>query len=199
MRLLRVLQEREFERVGDSTTLKVDVRVIAATNHDLAERVRQGKFREDLYYRLHVIKLLLPPLRERMDDLPPLISHFIERFAGTFRKTITGISDEALKVLQRHNWPGNVRELQHVLEHACVLTRSNQVDLESLPHDLTSQLRQPDNLNQTAVPAATLAAPPTPSGPISLQEALTRAGGNKSKAAKLLGISRRTIYRQLGQ
>ena len=197
MRLLRVLQEREFERVGDATTIKVDVRVITATNHDLAERVRQGKFREDLYYRLNVIKLLLPPLRERKGDLEPLIDHFIERFAASFHKTISGISNQALEVLQRHSWPGNVRELQHVLEHACVLTRSNQVDLESLPHDLAAQPHQPASPQQTAAAAAAPAAVPTTSCPISIQEALAKAGGNKSKAAKLLGISRRTIYRQL--
>jgi len=199
MRLLRVLQEREFERVGDSTTVKVDVRVIAATNHDLAERVRQGKFREDLYYRLNVIKLLLPPLRERMDDLLPLINHFIERFAASFHKTIAGITDEALEVLQQHSWPGNVRELQHVLEHACVLTRTNQVDLESLPHDLTSQPRHPSGTQQPVTVSVAPATSPTTSCPVSIQEALIKAGGNKSKAAKLLGISRRTIYRQLDQ
>lgn len=194
MRLLRVLQEREFERVGDSTTIKVDVRVIAATNHDLAERVRQGKFREDLYYRLNVIKLLLPPLRERMDDLLPLVQHFIERFAATFHKTINGIEDEALAVLRAHSWPGNVRELQHVLEHACVLTRSTLIDLESLPHDLTSQQRQaPHQPPEPPVAGQSVAA----ACPASIQEALIKAGGNKSKAAKLLGISRRTIYRQL--
>ena len=199
MRLLRVLQEREFERVGDTATIKVDVRVITATNHDLAERVRQGKFREDLYYRLNVIKLLLPPLRERKGDLEPLIDHFIERFAASFHKTISGISNQALEVLQRHSWPGNVRELQHVLEHACVLTRSNQVDLESLPHDLVAQPPQTASPQQTAAAAATPAAAPASNCPVSIQEALAKAGGNKSKAAKLLGISRRTIYRQLDQ
>ncbi len=198
MRLLRVLQEREFERVGDTTTIKVDVRVIAATNHNLTERVRQGKFREDLYYRLNVIKLLLPPLRERMDDLPLLIQHFIERFAATFTKTISGISDEALEVLQRHSWPGNVRELQHVLEHACVLARSDLLDLESLPHDLTSGPQPTTSRQQQATPAAAPAAAALPNCPLSIQDALIKAGGNKAKAARLLGISRRTIYRQLG-
>ena len=194
MRLLRVLQEREFERVGDATTIKVDVRVIAATNHDLAERVREGKFREDLYYRLHVIKMVLPPLRERMHDLPLLIQHFLERFAATFNKTITGISDEALAVLSSHSWPGNVRELQHVLEHACVLTRSHLVDLESLPHDLTAHR----NLTATT-PLPRPDHPATAPTPLNIQDALQRAGGNKAKAARLLGISRRTIYRQLDQ
>lgn len=193
MRLLRVLQEREFERVGDSTTIKVDVRVIAATNQDLAERVRLGKFREDLYYRLNVVKLSLPPLRERMEDLPMLIEHFLERFATSFRKPISGLSDAALSVLQGHSWPGNVRELQHVLEHACVLTRSDIIESDSLPLDLNlaSAVLPPLIITPSAVASES----PHSSLTRRIEEALVKSGGNKSKAAQLLGISRRTIYR----
>lgn len=193
MRLLRVLQEREFERVGDSTTIKVDVRVLAATHQDLTELVRQGKFREDLYYRLHVIKLSVPPLRERMEDLPLLIELFLERYSLLFRKTISGISDAAMALLRAHTWPGNVRELQHVLEHACVLSCSSLIDTDLLPLDLTTP-----QARQLPPESAAAGAEPLPSSLAGqIAEALIKSGGNKSKAAHLLGISRRTIYRHL--
>jgi PAS domain S-box-containing protein len=193
MRLLRVLQEQEFERVGDSTTIKVDVRVLAATHQDLAELVRQGKFREDLFYRLHVIKLSVPPLRERMEDLPLLIDCFLERYALLFNKTISGVSDAALALLRAHSWPGNVRELQHLLEHAAVLTRSSLIDTDLLPLDLTTP-----QVRQLPPESAAAGAEPSPSSLAGqIAEALIKSGGNKSKAAHLLGISRRTIYRHL--
>lgn len=192
MRLLRVLQEREFERVGDSTTIRVDVRIIAATNKILAEQVRRGLFREDLYYRLNVIKMILPPLRERMDDLLPLTRHFIERYAASFRKSITGISNSALAVLQAHTWPGNVRELQHVLEHACILTHSGLIETDNLPHDLNQQQHRTQPFR-----SVTVYAPPAALTPQTIREALIKCSGNKSKAAQLLGINRRTIYRHL--
>lgn len=193
IRLLRVLQEREFEQVGDSTTIKVDVRVLAATHQDLTELVRQGKFREDLYYRLHVIKLSVPPLRERMEDLPLLIELFLERYSLLFRKTISGISDAAMALLRAHTWPGNVRELQHVLEHACVLSCSSLIDTDLLPLDLTTP-----QARQLPPESAAAGAEPLPSSLAGqIAEALIKSGGNKSKAAHLLGISRRTIYRHL--
>ncbi len=193
IRLLRVLQEREFEQVGDSTTIKVDVRVLAATHQDLAELVRQGKFREDLYYRLHVIKLSVPPLRERMEDLPLLVDSFLERYALLFRKTISGVSDAAMALLQSYSWPGNVRELQHLLEHAAVLARTSLIDTDLLPLDLTTpQVRQ-----IAPEPAAVTVEPPPSLLTAQIAEALIKSGGNKSKAAHLLGISRRTIYRHL--
>lgn len=193
MRLLRVLQEHEFERVGDSTTIKVNVRVIAATNQDLTERVRQGKFREDLYYRLNVIKLTLPPLRERMDDLQLLIQHFLEHFAVTLQKPLMSISPDALAKLQSHKWPGNVRELQHVLEHTCVLAGSGHITSENLLLDLTVCQNQHHSTEQTSAHSHT-----TVSLSSKIKNALLKSGGNKTKAAKLLGINRRTIYRHLG-
>ncbi|CAH2031239.1 sigma-54-dependent Fis family transcriptional regulator [Trichlorobacter ammonificans] len=189
MRLLRVLQEREFERVGDSTPLTVDVRVIAATNQDLLEQVRQGRFREDLYYRLNVVKLALPPLRDRMDDLEHLVIHFTERYAAAFSKPVSGISDAALHLFRSWHWPGNVRELQHVVEHAVILCRSERIDLCDLPQDLLHP--QPLHFRPPSTP------PPLSAPPLSIHEAIRRCNGNKAKAARLLGISRRTLYRHL--
>lgn len=193
MRLLRVLQEREFERVGDSTSMKVDVRVIAATNQDLMERVRQGRFREDLYYRLNVVKMAIPPLRERMEDVTHLVAHFIEQYAKAFMKPITGISDAALNLFETWHWPGNVRELQHVIEHAVILCNADKINLDDLPHDLL-------NHRTTPQPRPVSPANPSPtSQPLSIAEAIARCNGNKTDAARLLGISRRTLYRHLEQ
>lgn len=191
MRLLRVLQEREFEPVGDSTPVKVDVRVISATNSDLWERVKQGRFREDLYYRLNVVKMTLPPLREHMDDLSLLVAHFLEKFSTAFSKPVTGVSSEVMQLFMALDWPGNVRELQHVIEHATILCSSNQIECDDLPQDLLrhslpapSPLLQSKSLHPSAFP-------------ITIQEAIARCNGNKSDAARLLGISRRTLYRHL--
>lgn len=186
MRLLRVLQEREFERVGDSTPVKVDVRVIAATNRDLLERVKQGRFREDLYYRLNVVKMTLPPLRERRDDLSLLVAHFLEKFSTAFSKPVAGVSSEVMQLFMTLDWPGNVRELQHVVEHATILCRSSQIECADLPQDLF-QHPAPESL--PPLPASAL--------PMSIQEAIIRCNGNKTDAARLLGISRRTLYRHL--
>ncbi len=191
MRLLRVLQEREFERVGDSTSIKVDVRVIAATNSDLLERVKQGRFREDLYYRLNVVKMTLPPLRERRDDLSLLVAHFLEKFSTAFSKPVAGVSSEVMQLFMTLDWPGNVRELQHVIEHATILCSSSQVECDDLPQDLFHHsLPTPSPLLQSsALHASTV--------PMTIQEAITRCNGNKTDAARLLGISRRTLYRHL--
>lgn len=191
MRLLRVLQEREFERVGDSTPIKVDVRVIAATNRDLMERVKQGHFREDLYYRLNVVKIPLPPLRERMEDMTHLVTHFVDKYAVSFVKPITGVSTKVMQLFMNLPWPGNVRELQHVIEHAAILCSSDKIDIEDLPNDLLNHriVSQP----QPVSPANTS----TTSSPLSIAEAIARCNGNKTEAARLLGISRRTLYRHL--
>jgi transcriptional regulator with PAS, ATPase and Fis domain len=189
MRLLRVLQEHEFERVGDSTTRKVDVRVIAATNQDLSEQVRQGKFRQDLYYRINVVRLELPPLRERTDDLPQLAAHFLDIFNEKFGKSIRLLSDDVMNLFLRHPWPGNVRELEHAIEHACIICRSDVITVADLPQEFNVA---PDN-NQTL----STAIPQSSTAQLTLEEALIMADGNKSRAARLLGISRRTVYRHL--
>ena len=135
-KLLRVLQERKFERVGGGQSIDVDVRVIAATNRSLKQMVKQGKFREDLYYRLNVVKIDLPPLRERTEDIPLLATHFAEKYASG--EPPKKLSAPAMEVLLNHDWPGNIRELENVMERACVTTRGHQIEVESLPTELTS-------------------------------------------------------------
>jgi PAS domain S-box-containing protein len=136
-KLLRVLQEREFEKVGGEKTIKVDVRIIAATNKDLKEDAARGRFREDLFYRLNVVEIRLPPLRERMDDLPLLVAHFIEKYNQQTNKGITNLSTEAMSILSHYPWPGNVRELEHVIEHAFVRCDKTSILAKHLPHNVT--------------------------------------------------------------
>jgi transcriptional regulator with PAS, ATPase and Fis domain len=192
MRLLRVLQESEFERVGDSTPIKVDVRIVAATNQNLTDKVSQGLFRQDLYYRLNVVRLLLPALNERMDDLELLIEHFIARYNAKLQRSVQCVSDDVLNVFRSHHWPGNVRELEHAIEHACILCKTGIIAVHDLPQDLLDavELQAP-----SSAPKPDFSEPLN--GGLSLEEALARSNGNKSHAARLLGISRRTIYRHL--
>lgn len=191
MRLLRVLQEGEFERVGDSTPIKVDVRFIAATNQSLPEKVAQGMFRQDLYYRLNVVCLDLPPLRERRDDLELLVAHFITKFNGKLATSVRAVSDDAMNIIRAGRWPGNVRELEHAIEHACLLCKSTVIAADDLPQELHSGSpafgAQLKNL-PSGLPAA---------AKLSCADALAAAGGNKTRAARLLGVSRMTLYRKL--
>ena len=193
MRLLRVLQESEFERVGESVPIKVDVRIIAATNQNLAEMVSQGKFRQDLYYRLNVVCMILPSLKERADDLEQLIAHFIAKFNDKFGKDICDVSDDVMELLRSHTWPGNVRELEHALEHAAILCKADIITLQNLPQGLINSV-------QGLLKTGSVNSNPsqTTQKNLTLEEALAVAGGNKSRAAELLGISRRTLYRHLG-
>jgi len=188
MRLLRVLQEQEFERVGDSSPVKVDVRVIAATNQNLAEKVKLGTFRHDLYYRLNVVRLIVPPLRERSDDIPLLTEHFLEKFSLKFKKPLSAVSNEVMKLLMRHSWPGNVRQLEHTIEHAAILCHSDVVSVQELPADFINSVR-----NEWPEEACVS----VQDQKMTYEEALEKAGGNKAKAARMLGVSRCTIYRKL--
>jgi two-component system, NtrC family, response regulator HydG len=187
LKLLRVLQDKTFERVGDSATYQVDVRVIAATNVNLKQKVGSGEFREDLYYRLKVLEVALPPLRERREDIPLLVQHFITSFNQSYRKSIEGVSQDALKVLMTFLWPGNVRELQHAIEHAFVLCPGPTVTLEHLPAELRDYA--PSEMPATA-PRPKIAALEE----ADIRRALEKTGWNKAKAARLLGISRPTLY-----
>jgi two-component system response regulator HydG len=190
MKLLRVLQEKEVERVGDTESLKIDVRVIACTNKDLKEKVARGEFREDLYYRLKVVEVVLPPLRDRLEDLPLLIDHFRRVFNERFSKKIVDISKEVLSIFMNYHWPGNVRELEHVMEHAFVLCRGDAITRNDLPADLRNPARA-EKPTAKGIPEAGNRSPQR------IQEALIRTGGNKAKAARLLGIGRQTIYRKI--
>ena len=205
LRLLRFLQESTFYPVGQDTPLHVDVRVITATNVDLKEKVRSGAFREDLYFRLRVIDIILPPLRERGDDILLLADHFIARIAPKVGKTINGLSDQARQLLLQHRWPGNVRELEHVIERACVLCPGPTISTDHLPLDLTSLPRPAEQpAFADSGPAPPVFAQPEPVAPATtlsradrIVAALRTAGGNKAKAARLLGIDRTTLYRKI--
>jgi len=189
VKLLRVLQEREFERVGGEETLPVDVRVLAATTKELVREIREGRFREDLYYRLHILPILVPPLRERREDIPKLAAHFLNRLARELKKPGLHLSREATERLMAYRWPGNVRELENVLERAVVLAGGNEIDAEALAFMLIEPQRTgmpEDALNLEEALAAFERR--------RLQEALQVAGGNKAKAARILGLKETTLY-----
>src|SRR5208283_602469 len=159
MKLLRVLQQREFERVGGTETLKVDVRIVAATNRDLAGEVKAGKFREDLYYRLNVVTVTLPPLRHRKGDIPALVSHFLDRYCKAYNKDIDGLAPGTLNALLAHSWPGNVRELENVIERGVVLAKGRQLSTDDLPailHGPRPAASPVDGERPGLVPGATL-------------------------------------------
>lgn len=184
-KLLRVIQERTFERVGGSREIRADVRVLAATNRDLEKDVRDGRFREDLYYRLHVFPVQLPPLRERNDAIPLLTDYFVERFGRQIGKRVQGVSPEALTILQSYRWPGNIRELQNVIERAVILCRG-AISVADLPATLLAcdsdaqELGTLKDLEREAILSA-----------------LEKTGGNRRRAAEELGLSRRTLQYRL--
>ena len=191
VKLLRVLQEGEIERLGGTRTIKVDCRIVAATNRDLQAEVAAGRFREDLFYRLNVIALRLPPLRERPDDVPLLAHHFLQTYARKNNKTIVGIDPDALEMLQAYSWPGNVRELENVLERAVVLARQDRVRADDLPQKVRTR----------GGPVRTITVSiGTPLDEVEqrlVNETLRLTKGDKRLAAQLLGIATRTIYRKL--
>ncbi len=190
-KLLRVLQEGEFDRLGGTRTLKVDVRLVVATHADLATLVQQKRFREDLFYRLNVITIQLPSLRERREDIPLLAQNFLGRFATKNGKTITGFTDEAMDLLQSHAWPGNVRELENVIERAVVLTRGSMISPADLPETLAGEDQAARHL------VISIGTPLEEVEDRLIEETLRYARGDKTLAAKLLGIATRTIYRRM--
>ena len=187
-KLLRFLQESEFERVGGEQTISVDVRVISATNKNLKEAVKRGKFREDLYYRLNVIPVHLPPLRERKIDIPLLSEHFLQEARQRYSKKNLKISSKAMSLMLDYRWPGNVRELQNAIQYAIVKSNNRLISADDLP----LELRDLENICARRGPSRKLDAE-------SVRSALERTGGNKVKAAKLLGVGRATLYRFLGE
>jgi two-component system response regulator HydG len=191
VKLLRVLQEGEFERVGGSQTLKVDVRVIAATNVDLEAAVAKGKFRKDLYYRLNVITLAIPPLRDRQEDIPLLALHFLDKFCLENNRAIMGIAPEAMAALKSHYWPGNVRELQNVVERAVALCQGNMVEVADLPDEVRQHSPEDD---QISIPVG---ASMEEIERLAIIQTLKKTGGDKELTARLLGIGLATLYRRL--
>jgi transcriptional regulator with PAS, ATPase and Fis domain len=190
-KLLRAIQEREINRIGSSKAIKVDVRILAATNEDLADAIRKGKFREDLFYRLSVVPIHLPPLRERKEDIPLLVDHFLEKYNKRAKKSISGISPRALKAMKEYDWPGNIRELENTIERAVVLARSDGIDLEDLMYH--------------GISAGATALGSIPGNLQTLEsmekeyiKAVLRAyQGNRTRAAEVLGIDRKTLWAKI--
>ncbi|HUK34931.1 MAG TPA: sigma-54 dependent transcriptional regulator [Vicinamibacterales bacterium] len=203
VKLLRVLQERKFRRVGGLDEMQADIRVIAATNQDLSKLVAEGRFREDLFYRINVIGIHLPPLRERREDIPLLAEHFLAKYSEQMEKSITGLSNEALDALQRHDWPGNIRELENTIERAVALEATPSILVDSLPPSVRSETGHTTSVPMSAAPVSgDLGLPPEGFDLEAhvqqiergyLAEALKRAGGVQVKAAELLGMSFRSF------
>lgn len=192
VKLLRILQEETFERLGSNKTVKVDVRIITATNKDLAAMVKQGQFREDLYWRLNVISLQLPSLKERREDIPNLVQHFINRFSRKNGKEMKGLESKAMEILLGYEWPGNVRELENVIERSVVLDRDGIIGADDLPADILSE--SIPAMESVTIPLGT---PMEEVERILMEETLKRTKGDKGLASKLLGISTRTLYRKM--
>lgn len=188
MRLLRVLQEREYVPLGGTRSIKTNVRVIAATNKDIDKMAKEGTFRQDLYYRINVVKIVLPPLRERREDLPLLVEYFIDRFNRMRGKDIAGISEEALVVFIQHDWPGNIRELENAIEHASILCTSGLIHIEHLPESLV-----PADLEDIPPAGKTLAEMEARY----ILHALRRNHGKKIATARELGIDKTTLWRKM--
>lgn len=210
LRLLRFLQEKTFYPVGSDQPIQVDVRVIAATNADLKKKVQDGSFREDLYFRLRVVDIMLPALRERKEDIDLLLSYFLEKFNNEHARHITGFTDQAIEAIKNYRWTGNVREFEHVIERACVLCQTNTISTDELPIELIAE--QPSPAQSAPVPEPK---PDTETIPVTMPTtdatdyinvstekdaiitALKRTAGNKAKAARLLHIDRSTLYRKI--
>jgi DNA-binding NtrC family response regulator len=193
IKLLRVLQERQITRLGGTETINVDVRVITATNRDLEKAIDDRKFREDLYYRLNVIPIVLPPLRERKDDIPILIDHFVRKFSIENKLPPPGVSDEALDLCLKHNWPGNIRELENAMENAIVLGEGTTIQPEHLPFGLIKKQRSSGNASFLTRVGSNYKERIEAAEKAILMQAIDDAGGNKSEAAKALDISLRTM------
>ena len=183
VKLLRVLQEREFQRIGSNETIKTDIRIVAATNRDLAAYVRDGRFREDLYYRLNVIAMHLPALKDREGDVPLLVNRYVREFGGK------SVSPEAMKLMEAYQWPGNVRELRNVVERMCVMSQTGDIGVDDVP----------DEVKGIGVQAISTAGTLEETEKAKIAAVLKEVGGNRTEAARRLGISRRTIYRKVAE
>ena len=194
VKLLRVLETKSFERVGGINTVKVDTRVLAATNRDLEEMVNNGEFREDLYYRLNVINIKVPPLRDRKEDIPLLVKYYIDQFASENEKNIEGITEESLNVLTSYDWKGNIRELKNCIERMVVLSRSELLDIANIPINIRNAVGDDGNI---PLNFSTTGLDLQGNEKMLIIQALKESNGNRTHAAKKLGISRRTLHRKL--
>jgi transcriptional regulator with PAS, ATPase and Fis domain len=192
VKLLRVLQEKEYEPLGSIRPKKTDVRVIAATNKDLSKLVNEGKFRDDLYYRLNVVKIDLPPLSQRREDIPLLIDAFIRKFNAKMSKHISGVSERALRLLLRYDYPGNVRELENIIEHAFVLCGGDRIDIDCLPREITEG--QMGTVPSSPMEEASLF---DQAEAEVIEKTLKKYAGDRSKTADELGIGRTTLWRKI--
>ena len=196
-KLLRVLQQKEIQRVGSEAVLPVDARIVAATNRDLADDVATGRFREDLYYRLNVMPLNVPPLRERRDDIPLLADHFRRRYADKNRKTVKGFTPLAMDMLIRYDWPGNVRELENAVERAVILLTGEHITEKHLPLGITARFADAEDLPPAMTPATPGEQSLETIEKAAIQATLKATDGNKSESARRLGISRKTLHNKL--
>ena len=195
VKLLRVLQEREFMPLGGVVPVPADVRILAATNRDLATEVGHGRFRQDLFFRLNIVRIQLPPLRTRMEDVPLLVDNFIKKFNALQGRRITGISEPAMAQLLRHDYPGNVRELENAIEHGFVICGGSVIELQDLPPHIRGEAVVP--AGETAESAATSIGPLQDAEAAAIRAALAQHGGKRSQAARELGISRNTLWRKM--
>ena len=195
VKLLHAIQEREYEPLGANTPRKADVRIIAASNRNLAEMVNQGSFRNDLFFRINVVKIDLPPLAERREDIPLLVEHFVRRFNAKRDKDISGVSDAVMEILMRHSFPGNVRELENIIEHAFVLCKGGVIQPECLPAEL--MMEHTGSKPIKGRPPSPVQQPLQSAEAATIVEALERCNGNRVEASRYLGISRTTLWRKL--
>jgi DNA-binding NtrC family response regulator len=192
-KLLRVIEEREIRPLGDTNSYLIDVRIISASNRDMKDLIHQGRFREDLYYRLKVIDIELPPLRERREDIPRLVEHFINRFGNETKRRISGASEEALRILIKYSWPGNVRELENIIQRAMVLCQHEVI----LPEDLPSSMLREPNAESLLEKGLHKKYTMDQLEKEYIKKVLIEVGGNKSKAAEMLGLDRKTLYKKI--
>ena len=192
VKLLRVLQEKTFERVGGNQTIKVDVRVISATNTDLKKKVDEGLFREDLFYRLHVVYIQIPPLRERKDDIPLLVQHFLKEASQDNQKKVDSISPKAIEILMEYDWPGNIRELKNCIQSMVVLSKKNELGISDIPLAVRNHKKNTPSYLSSGIPMKQ-------AEKNIIIQTLNSTRFNKTKAAKILGISRRTLHRKINE
>ncbi len=193
VKMLRVLQEHELQRVGGEETIHTDARIIAATNRDLEKEVREGNFREDLYYRLNVVTVVVPPLRDRREDIPLLVEHFVRKFAAKNRREVAGVTPECMELLRSYSWPGNVRELENAIERGVILMRGEYLTEKSLPLPIQKQGAEQIKTGASENGSSSLQAQEK----VLILKTLEETGGNKSEAARRLGITRKTLQNKL--